>query len=103
MHTEEDVMAQTRSPRTHVGIWIVIAIVLAAALVGTLWVPFYNHITPALGGFPFFYWYQLMWVPIVAILSAVAYGLSRLAQRGSGTSAAGPPGTRARGDAGEVS
>jgi Protein of unknown function (DUF3311) len=95
-------MAQPRPPRTHVGTWIVIAVVLAAALVGTLWVPFYNHTTPALGGFPFFYWYQLMWVPIVAILSAVAYGLSRLAQRGSGTPAARPPGAQAD-DTGGVS
>ena len=72
-------------PRTHArpGTWILIAIVLAAALIGTLWVPFYNHTSPTLGGFPFFYWYQLMWVPIVAILSGVAYLLSKLAQRGS--------------------
>jgi hypothetical protein len=61
---------------------------LAAALIGTLWVPFYNHTSPSLGGFPFFYWYQLMWVPIVAILSGVAYLLSKLARRGSA-----PPGT----------
>jgi hypothetical protein len=46
-------------------------------------VPFYNHLTPTLGDFPFFYWYQLMWVPIVAILAAASYLLSRLAQRGN--------------------
>jgi len=36
---------------------------------------------------PFFYWYQLMWVPIVAILAAASYLLSRLAQRGNGANA----------------
>ena len=77
-------MAQHRAPRKHVGTWIVITVLLAAAVIGTLWVPFYNHLTPALGEFPFFYWYQLMWVPIVAILAAAAYLLSRLAQRGNG-------------------
>jgi hypothetical protein len=76
-------MAQSRPARTHVGIWVAVTIVLAASLIATLWVPFYNHLTPALAGFPFFYWYQLMWVPIVAVLSAVAYLLSRLAQRGN--------------------
>jgi len=76
-------MAQSRPARTHVGIWIAITVVLVASLVATLWVPFYNHLTPALGGFPFFYWYQLLWVPIVAILSAVAYLLSRVARRES--------------------
>ena len=76
-------MAQSRPARTHVGIWIAITVVLAASLVATLWVPFYNRLTPMLGGFPFFYWYQLMWVPIVAILSAVAYLLSKVARRDS--------------------
>jgi uncharacterized membrane protein len=80
---EEDVMAQSRPARTHVGIWIAITVVLVASLVATLWVPFYNRLTPMLGGFPFFYWYQLMWVPIVAILSAVAYLLSKVARRDS--------------------
>ena len=74
--------------RTGTGIWIVIGVLLAASLVGTLWVPVYNHTSPTLGGFPFFYWYQLMWVPIVAILSAAAYLLNRLTERGK--AAAGP-------------
>lgn len=77
-------MAQHRAPRKHTGTWIVITVLLAAAVIGTLWVPFYNHLTPVFGGFPFFYWYQLMWVPIVAILAAIAYLLSRLVQRGNG-------------------
>jgi hypothetical protein len=84
-------MAEPRPARTRIGTWIVIAVLLAASLVGTLWVPFYNHTSPALGGFPFFYWYQLMWVPIVAILSAAAYLLSRPAQRGQAAPVARPP------------
>ena len=84
-------MTQPRTARTHAGTWIVIAIVLAAALIGTLWVPFYNHLTPTLWGFPFFYWYQLMWVPIVAILSAIAYLLSRRAEGGSPPASARAP------------
>jgi len=64
---------------------------LAASLIATLWVPFYNHLTPTLGGFPFFYWYQLLWVPIVAILSAVAYLLSKVARRDSEPAGAQAP------------
>jgi len=79
-----------RPAHRHTGIWIVIATLFAAALIGTLWVPFYNHLTPVLGGFPLFYWYQLMWVPIVAIMSAAAYLLSRLAQRGNAADARSP-------------
>lgn len=91
-------MAQPRPARTHPGIWIAVTILLAAALIGTLWVPFYNRTTPALGGFPFFYWYQLMWVPIVAILGAICYLLTKAAQRGNtaaGGQASGPDGGEA--------
>jgi len=41
--------------------------------VAVLWPPFYNRIEPALGGLPFFYWYQLSWVVIGAILTAIVY------------------------------
>ena len=87
-------MAQHRAPRKHTGTWIVIAVLLAAAVISTLWVPFYNHLTPTLGDFPFFYWYQLMWVPIVAILAAVAYLLSRLAHRGQAVNGEPPDNDR---------
>ena len=74
----------------HRGVWAVIAVLLAAVLAGTLWVPFYNRPAPAWGGWPFFYWYQLLWVPVVALISWCAYLLTRLGQGGPRTPAAGP-------------
>jgi hypothetical protein len=41
--------------------------------VGLLWVPFYNFHDPVLLGFPFFYWYQLAWVPVTALLTWFCY------------------------------
>jgi hypothetical protein len=41
--------------------------------VAVLWPPFYNKAEPALIGLPFFYWYQLLWVIIGAILTAIVY------------------------------
>jgi hypothetical protein len=41
--------------------------------IGLLWVPFYNFFDPTLFGFPFFYWYQLAWVPVSALLTWLAY------------------------------
>jgi len=38
-----------------------------------LWVPFYNRTEPALGGVPFFYWYQLTWVLIGAVVVLAVY------------------------------
>jgi len=38
-----------------------------------LWVPFYNKIEPTWIGIPFFYWYQLLWVIISSVLTAIVY------------------------------
>jgi hypothetical protein len=38
-----------------------------------LWPPFYNQVEPAWMGIPFFYWYQLLWVVIGAVLTAAVY------------------------------
>ncbi|MBV9989956.1 MAG: DUF3311 domain-containing protein [Alphaproteobacteria bacterium] len=33
-----------------------------------LWVPSYNRVEPELAGIPFFYWYQLMWIVLGALI-----------------------------------
>ncbi|RQP25900.1 DUF3311 domain-containing protein [Piscinibacter terrae] len=48
-------------------------ILLALPFLGLLGVPFYNDTTPALWGFPFFYWYQLAWVPLTSLLIWIVY------------------------------
>jgi len=58
-----------KSPATYAAV----TILLAAGIAGTLWVPIYARSTPKWGPFPFFYWYQLIWVPAVAILSWLCY------------------------------
>ena len=35
--------------------------------------PIYNHVDPTLFGIPFFYWFQLAWVIITAIITAIVY------------------------------
>ncbi len=40
-----------------------------------LWPPFYNFKEPAFIGIPFFYWFQLLWIVITAILLALVYWL----------------------------
>ena len=44
-----------------------------APMVGVIAVPTYNSTTPRLGGFPFFYWYQLIWVLITGVLMVAAF------------------------------
>ena len=42
-------------------------------LVAVIWPPFYNKLEPAWIGVPFFYWYQMAWVIIGAVLTGIVY------------------------------
>ncbi|WP_334172155.1 DUF3311 domain-containing protein [Sinomonas sp.] len=55
--------------------YVIAGILLAAAIVIPLLPQLYSSDAPRLGGMPFFYWYQLLWVPLSAILSSFAYWL----------------------------
>ncbi len=46
---------------------------LAVPFVATLVPPFYARSTPSLFGFPFFYWYQILWIVISALIVWVVY------------------------------
>ena len=43
-------------------------LLLVIPFIAVLWVPSYNRMEPELGGVPFFYWYQLAWILIGAVL-----------------------------------
>jgi hypothetical protein len=47
------------------------SLAVAAAFAGLLWVPLYSFPEPCLFGFPFFYWYQLAWEPVTALIAFV--------------------------------
>lgn len=48
-------------------------LLLLLPFIALLWIPFYNRDLPALFGFPFFYWYQLLWVPLTAGLIWIVF------------------------------
>ncbi len=54
---------------------IIVGALLLVGIVVPLLVPTYDQINPRLFGFPFFYWYQLMWVFIAAAICGLAYVL----------------------------
>ena len=54
---------------------IIAGVLLGLAVVVPLLVPTYSKDEPRLWGFPFFYWYQLLWVFICAALVMIAHGL----------------------------
>ncbi|MFG2887000.1 DUF3311 domain-containing protein [Streptomyces sp. NPDC048297] len=61
---------------------VVIALCLVAPFVAMLWVGSYAKTDPTFIGIPFFYWYQMLWVPISTALTMVAYQLWQRDQRG---------------------
>jgi Protein of unknown function (DUF3311) len=54
-----------------------IFVLVAGSILGTLIVPIYASVTPKIGDFPFFYFYLLAYMPVVA----VALWLANLLQR----------------------
>jgi membrane protein implicated in regulation of membrane protease activity len=51
---------------------------LIAPLAAMLWVSSYARTSPVLWNTPFFYWYQLLWVPVTFVALFGAYLLLRL-------------------------
>jgi hypothetical protein len=60
---------------------VLIVIILIPPVVVPLWVPLYNRTDPTLWGFPFFFWFQFLLILCSAVLTIVAYALSRVAHR----------------------
>jgi Protein of unknown function (DUF3311) len=61
---------------------------LVIPLLLIVWVPFYNRIEPALGGIPFFYWYQLAAILIGAAVTILVYLLEVYVTRTSAEASA---------------
>jgi Protein of unknown function (DUF3311) len=75
-------MAQSTPPGISPARLITVAILLLIAICGALFVPIYARATPMLGDFPFFYWYLLIWVPVVAVLCMICHLLLRKPRTG---------------------
>jgi hypothetical protein len=60
---------------------VIAGLCLIAPLVALLWVGSYSRLTPRFIGIPFFYWYQMAWVPAAALLTYTAYVLVRREER----------------------
>jgi hypothetical protein len=52
-------------------------LLLVLPFIAMLWVSSYDSVEPMVAGIPFFYWYQLAWILISAVLIAIVYRLER--------------------------
>jgi len=48
-------------------------LLLAIPFIALLSTPLYSRITPVIWGFPFFYWYQFLWIPLSAAITFLVY------------------------------
>jgi hypothetical protein len=48
-------------------------LLLIVPYVAILWVPSFDHAEPGLAGIPFFYWYQMAWIALGALLLLPVY------------------------------
>ncbi len=89
----DEAMTHSGPPTRRTGAWILVTILLLVAVLGTLIVPIYARSAPKLGSFPFFYWYQLLWVPVVALLTTICYLITTRVARppADGRGPASPP------------
>jgi Protein of unknown function (DUF3311) len=52
-------------------------LLLLVPLIGVLVPQFYNSDSPRWGGIPFFYWYQLVWIPLSVCFTYFVYRATR--------------------------
>jgi hypothetical protein len=62
-------------------LWILICVILAPAVILPLWVGLYDKTDPELGGWPFYYWFQMALILISAVLTIVAFVIAKAADR----------------------
>ncbi len=58
------------APRRRINRW---ALLLLLPYLGLCFPQLYARSTPALWGFPFFYWYQCMWVILASLIMGLVY------------------------------
>jgi hypothetical protein len=66
-------MSRSETPRPLGALQILL---LAIPCVAVLAVPWFNRLEPALMGIPFFYWWQLVWVPLSGVFLAIVYRMA---------------------------
>jgi CBS domain containing-hemolysin-like protein len=62
-------------------LWIIVGVLLVIGILLPLLVGIYDKETPTLGGFPFYYWFQFLLIPITAVLTFTAFKISESATR----------------------
>ena len=88
-------------PPARTGLLVIAGVLLAIPVVALMWVSSYSRDEPRLAGFPFFIWYQFLWVFLCSALTYTAYRLVLVARPHRPMDDRAPERGRSAGDAGE--
>ncbi len=85
MNSGPDPAPGNEVPVTNKAMMIAAGVLLAIPIVALMWVPSYAKEKPELWGFPFFFWYQFLWVFLCSAATWTAYKLTLAARRKPGS------------------
>lgn len=68
------------APPANTGLLVLAGVLLLIPIVALMLVPTYARKEPAVGGFPFFFWYQFLWVFLCSAFTYAAYVVVRKAR-----------------------
>jgi hypothetical protein len=67
-------------PPARTGLLVLAGVLLMLPIVALMWVSSYSREEPRLAGFPFFIWYQFLWVFLCSALTYAAYRIVLVAR-----------------------
>jgi hypothetical protein len=70
----EDFMSEQRADRGGTrDAWSWWYLLFVIEFLGAIWPTLFNKVEPSWIGIPFFYWYQMAWVIVCSVLTAIVY------------------------------
>ncbi len=72
---EHEVVDHDTVPPANKGLLAAAGVLLLIPIVALMWVSSYSRVEPKLWGFPFFIWYQFLWVFLCSAMTWTAYKL----------------------------
>ena len=78
--TSSEAVDHDTVPPARKGLLVVAGVLLLIPIVALMWVSSYSRVEPKLGAFPFFIWYQFLWVFLCSAMTYTAYRIVLVAR-----------------------
>lgn len=75
MNSDIDDVDHDTTPPANRSLLVIAGVLLALPMIALAWVGSYARVEPKFAGFPFFIWYQFLWVFLCSAMTYTAYKL----------------------------